>query len=76
MPMIQMPDPSRDMASTIDRMTGLLTATELFPLIGVSRTTIYQMVADGGIPYLRIGTMIRFDPHAIAEWLREHTVAA
>jgi excisionase family DNA binding protein len=76
MPVIRMQDPKRDVASTIDSMTGLLTATELVPLIGVSRTTVYQMVADGGIPYLRIGTMIRFDPHAIAEWLREHTVAA
>jgi len=57
-------------------MTGLLTVTELVPLIGVSRTTLYEMVGNGGIPYLRIETMIRFDPHAIAEWLREHTVAA
>jgi excisionase family DNA binding protein len=76
MPMIQMPTPRRDLASTIDTMPGLLTAPELVPLLGMSRTTVYQMVAEGRIPYIRIGSMVRFDPHAIAEWLRKHSVAA
>lgn len=74
--LIQMPNPSGDLATKIERLTGLLTAPQLVPLLGMSRTTIYQYVADGRIPYIRIGTMIRFDPHAIAAWLRQHAVAA
>jgi excisionase family DNA binding protein len=76
MHLIQMPDVSGDLASKIERLPGLLTAPQLVPLLGMSRTTIYQYVAEGRIPYIRIGTMIRFDPHAIAAWLREHAVAA
>lgn len=76
MNVIQMPEPSGDLASRIEKLSGLLTASELVSRLGISRTTIYQMVTDGRIPYLRIGIMVRFDPHAIAEWLRQHTVAA
>lgn len=74
--LIQMPNSSGDLATKIEQLQGLLTAPQLVPLLGMSRTTIYQYVADGRIPYIRIGTMIRFDPHAIAAWLREHAVAA
>jgi excisionase family DNA binding protein len=37
-------------------------------------SSIYDMVAAGRIPYLRFGSSIRFDPIAVAAWLREHTV--
>lgn len=76
MPVLQMPEPPRDLASEIERLPGLLTASELAPRIGISKTTIYDMVTRKRIPYLRIGMMIRFDPHAIAAWLRRSTVAA
>ena len=76
MTVLQMPEPHRDLASEIEALPGLLTASELAPRIGISLTTIYQMVTEKRIPYLRIGSMIRFDPRAIAAWLREHTVVA
>jgi excisionase family DNA binding protein len=76
MKLIQMPEPSGDLASKIDQLSGLLTVRQLISLVGMSRTTIYEYVTAKRIPYLRIGTMIRFDPHAIAEWLRQHNVAA
>ena len=76
MRLTQMPEPSGNLASQMERLPGLLTVRQLVPLIGVSRTTVYEYVAAGRIPYIRIGSMIRFDPHAIAEWLRTHTLAA
>jgi excisionase family DNA binding protein len=76
MTVIQMPEPHRDLASEIEVLPGLLTIAQLIPLVGISRTTIYQMVTTKRIPHLRIGSMVRFDPHAIAAWLRQHAVAA
>ena len=76
MKLIQMPELSGGLASRIERLPGLLTVKQLVPLIGMSRTTIYEYVTTGRIPYIRIGTMIRFDPYAIATWLRQHDVAA
>jgi excisionase family DNA binding protein len=75
MSVIQMPS-SHDLASAVERKPGLLTVAQLKTLTGFGRTTIYDMVAAGQIPYLRIGTSIRFDPIVIARWLREHTVLA
>lgn len=57
-------------------MTGALTAAELAPLIGVGRTAMYELAAEGRIPCYRIGTMLRFDPVQVAQWLREHQVGA
>ena len=32
--------------------------------------TIYRLVEQGAIPHFRVGGLIRFDPQAIADWLR------
>ena len=68
--------PERDLASKIDRITHLLTVAELEAETWFANSTIYDWVAEGSIPYLLFGRSIRFDPHQIAEWLREHYVQA
>lgn len=76
MPIVQMPSPTADLASVIERNPGLLTVRQLRVLTGFGKTAIYEMVAAGEIPYVRIKTSIRFDPIVIARWLRKHTVRA
>jgi excisionase family DNA binding protein len=71
-----MPEPHRDLASEVEVLPGLLTIVQLIPLLGISRTSLYDMVTRKRIPYLRIEGMIRFDPRAIAAWLRQHTIVA
>jgi len=52
-------------------MTGhALTADELGTLLTISRATIFRMAKAGRIPSFRIGTCVRFDPCAVAKWLR------
>lgn len=63
-----------DTPSRLEKMTGLLTASELSPLIGVGRTELYEMAAEGRIPSYRIGTMVRFDPVEVARWLRDRQI--
>lgn len=74
MAVLRMPDPPRDLAAVVEQRSGLLTVQALIQLTGFKKTAIYDMVAGGRIPYLRFGSSIRFDPIAIADWLREHTV--
>jgi len=62
--------PAQDLASRIERMPQLLTARDLYQLLHISRTSLYAKVQSGSIPYVRIGTTIRFDPVRIAAWLR------
>jgi excisionase family DNA binding protein len=62
------------MASRIERAPGLLTARQVRTYFNLSKTTLYDRVSRGTIPYVRIGSSIRFDPVRVAAWLREHEV--
>jgi excisionase family DNA binding protein len=46
-----------------------LTVEELAGLLGVAIRTVYQEVEDDRIPFFRVRSSIRFDPHQVADWL-------
>jgi predicted DNA-binding transcriptional regulator AlpA len=52
-----------------------MSVKDLQNVTGFKRTAIYDKVASGRIPYLKFDTTIKFDPIAIAAWMREHTTA-
>lgn len=68
-------DPA-DIPTRLERMTEALTAPELARILGMGRTVVYEMASAGRIPHFRIGTMIRFDPVQIAQWLRERVIGS
>lgn len=55
----------------IERVGHALTAAELAELLAVSRITVFKQAKAGRIPCFKIGTCVRFDPRAVATWLRE-----
>jgi excisionase family DNA binding protein len=61
---------SLTLADRIERFERALTADELASLLSVSKVTIFKQAKAGRIPSFRIGTCVRFDPHAVARWLR------
>lgn len=46
-----------------------LTVEELADILCVAIRTLYKEVEDDHIPFFRVRTSIRFDPHQIADWL-------
>ncbi len=74
MAVLRMPNPPSDLAAVIEQRPGLLKVKQMVVLIGFEKTAIYEMVASGRIPYLRIENSIRFDPIAIAAWMRARTI--
>jgi excisionase family DNA binding protein len=58
------------LADQIEKIGRALTAEELSKLLSVSRVTIFKQAAAGRIPAFRVGTCVRFDPRAVANWLR------
>jgi excisionase family DNA binding protein len=60
----------------IEGRSGAWSAPELAELLGCTGKHIYALAKSGRMPHLRIGSMIRFDPAATADWLRERFVAA
>jgi excisionase family DNA binding protein len=62
---------STSLADVIEQTPHALTAVKLADLLSVSRITIFKQAKAGRIPSFRIGTCVRFDPHAVAKWLRK-----
>ena len=48
---------------------GLLTVKTLARILAVSEKTVYAWVAEGAVPYIKLGAAVRFRPAAIREWL-------
>ena len=58
-------------ADQIEKTGHALTAEDLAELLSVSKVAIFKQAAAGRIPCFRIGTCVRFDPRAVATWLRK-----
>jgi excisionase family DNA binding protein len=61
---------SYSLPDRIERIRHAITANELASYLAVSPITVYKMAKAGRLPCFRVGTAVRFDPRAIAEWLR------
>ena len=63
---------THSIADDIEGLGCALSAAQLGKLLGLSPKTIFKMVKAKRIPALHFGVSVRFDCHAIAEWLRKH----
>lgn len=54
----------------------LLTVNEVATLLRLDPQTIYRMVRQNSIPYLKVGSNIRFDKEAINKWMINQTMAS
>jgi excisionase family DNA binding protein len=60
--------PDRESQSE-QRIGGLLTAQDIAAALGISDKTIYRLVKEGRIPYVRIHSSLRFRQADIDTWL-------
>jgi excisionase family DNA binding protein len=56
---------------SVEQLDHALTAADLARLLNVHKLTIYRLAQAGLLPCFRVGTCVRFNPRAIAAWLRE-----
>ena len=49
----------------------LLTIKDVLEITKLGRTTIYEVMRRGELPYLRIGRSVRFRHDALDKWLLE-----
>lgn len=59
-------------------MTDVLTAADLAELLRVHPNTVRNLTAREGLPYLRVGRLLRYRREAVESWLtlREQRVVA
>ncbi len=58
------------LADRIERIPHAMTAREVAVLLAVAVVTVYQHAAASRIPSFRVGTSVRFDPFAVAKYVR------
>ena len=62
--------PPLSLADRIERFGHALNARQLAALLAVSTIVIYKLAKSNRIPSFMIGSCVRFDPRAVANWLR------
>jgi excisionase family DNA binding protein len=50
-----------------------LTVKEVANTLGYHVMTVYEWTKEGKVPYMRIGSRIKFDPGALAVWMETRT---
>ena len=64
------------LADSLRARTSALNVSDIAELLNVSERQVYKLVAEHRIPCFKIGGSIRFDPFAIAIWLRQKMAPA
>jgi excisionase family DNA binding protein len=60
-----------ELIARLQAMDHALDAEEVARLLRVSKKHVYKQAARGAIPSFRFGAAVRFDPGAVAQWLRQ-----
>jgi excisionase family DNA binding protein len=62
---------SQTLIEHLEQLTRALDAKEVSELLGLNKDTIYRFAADETLPSFKLGSVLRFDPHALAQCLRD-----
>ena len=52
----------------------LISVPEAAAYTGLSPHTIYTMVSQRRIPYMKVGRLVKFDVDLLDKWIKQHTV--
>jgi excisionase family DNA binding protein len=52
----------------------LLNVKEVSGYTGLATDTIYTMVSQRKIPFMKVGRLVKFDQTMLDAWLKQHTV--
>jgi len=56
----------------LEQRKSLMNVKEVAKVTGLSIPTVYRRVHAKTLPAVKFGYVIKFDPHQIAQWIREH----
>jgi excisionase family DNA binding protein len=52
----------------------LLNMDQARQYIGVAKDTLYTMVSQRRVPYVKVGRLTKFDPQLLDDWIKQNTV--
>ena len=53
----------------------LLRPTEVARVLGIGRSTVYELIHAGELPTIHVGRAVRISRRAVETWIEEHTAA-
>lgn len=59
-----------------DELPLLLNTTQLADLLGVSHSSVYELIQEDGFPSLRIGKRIVIPKEELRQWISDNTKGA
>ena len=62
--------------TTYDELPLLLNTTQLADLLGVSHSSVYELIQEPGFPSLRIGKRIVIPKEELRQWISDNTKGA
>jgi predicted DNA-binding transcriptional regulator AlpA len=62
---------SQTLIEYLEQLTRALDANEVSELFGINKDTVYRFAAEETLPSFRLGSVLRFDPKALAQCLRD-----
>ena len=51
----------------------LLSLDETSEYLGLAQTTLYKMVSQRRLPFVKVGRLVKFDKGLLDEWIKQHT---
>ena len=61
-------------ASKLPPPSRLLDIEAVASWLGISPHTLYKMVSQRRIPYVKVGSRVKFDPLKLEDWIKQQTV--
>ena len=55
-------------------MRRLITIKEAGEYTGLSPHTLYAMVSQRRVPFVKVGRLVKFDVELLDKWIKQHTV--
>ncbi len=55
-------------------MRRLIAVQEAAQYTGLSKHTLYTMVGQRRVPYVKVGRLVKFDVDLLDKWIKQHTV--
>jgi len=55
-------------------ISRLISIQEAATYIGLSPHTLYTMVSQRRIPFVKVGRLVKFDVELLDKWIKQHTV--
>jgi len=56
----------------VSERAEVMSIDELAEYLKISRSTLYKLAQEGGLPGLKVGRRWRFHKDAVDEWLKQH----